>query len=61
MVFKLTKVGDEPRIKLSEEVEKITIPDCKRVVRIYKKGSTVPLFDLLLLAGEAIPTELTTL
>ncbi len=59
MVFKLTKVGDQPKIKLSEEVEKITIPDAKRVVRVYQMNA--PRFDIILLKDEPVPQGLTTL
>lgn len=39
-VYKLSMVGDKPRIKLSESIEKLTLPHKKQVYRIFTKGGT---------------------
>lgn len=39
-VFKLVEIDDQPRIKLSQEVEKTVIPGKKSVYRLF--GSTLP-------------------
>ena len=50
MVYKLVEISGKPRIKLSEEKEKVLIPGWKKINRIYQ--SEVPLFDVLLLENE---------
>lgn len=59
-VYKLVSVFDDdgneiPKIKLSENVEKITTPCSKRVVRFYSKETNKAIADVLLLANEEIP------
>ncbi len=55
-VYKLVAVkdGDEfiPKIKISENVEKITNPGKKKVYRIYSKNTGYAIADLLTLADE---------
>ena len=49
--------GGEPRIKLSEEIHKTTIPGRKRIYRLYGgPAGTTPLADYMALATEAPPT-----
>ena len=52
MVYKLVSVGGQPRIKLSEEVEKTTLPGTKVILRVYLESPDVPSFDVLCLEGE---------
>jgi len=53
-VFKLVQVGDKPRIKLSADAGKITIPGTKKAYRLFGKDG-IPLLDLLLQAREPPP------
>ena len=59
-VYKLASVFDNnkeiPKIKLSENVEKITIPCSKKVVRFYSNDSGKAIADVLMLADEIIPS-----
>jgi len=50
MVYKICHLNDVPRIKLSEEPEKTTIPAKKVVIRAFNDGT--PLFDVLCLDSE---------
>lgn len=50
MVYKLVEIEGRPRIKLSEEKEKVLIPGCKKIFRVYENES--PSFDILLLDHE---------
>ncbi len=58
-VYKLASVfenGKEiPKIKLSENVEKITTPCSKKVVRFYSNESGKAIADVLMLENEEIP------
>jgi len=45
MVFKLVEISGKPRIKLSEDADKMTIPGKKDWYRLY--GTKAPLVDLL--------------
>lgn len=62
-VYKLSAVFDEasgefiPKIKLSENTEKVTNPGNKTVFRIYDKESGKIKADLIALAGEEIDTN----
>jgi nicotinate phosphoribosyltransferase len=51
MVFKLVEVDDMPRIKLSQEIEKVTIPGKKEVFRLIGKDGTC-LLDLIIRQGD---------
>lgn len=53
-VYKLVSVNGHPRIKLSEEMEKVTIPGKKRSFRLYGKEGYA-LVDLLIGAKEPPP------
>ena len=58
-VYKLVAVETEgvitPRIKVSENVEKITNPGHKRVYRLYNKDTNKAFADVVTLAGEGKP------
>ncbi|KAK3577713.1 hypothetical protein CHS0354_037983 [Potamilus streckersoni] len=53
-VFKLTEVNCKPRMKLSEDVEKVTIPGKKKVYRLYGADGNA-LVDLMTLPNEPEP------
>ncbi|XP_072266648.1 nicotinate phosphoribosyltransferase [Pyxicephalus adspersus] len=53
-VYKLVQVNNQPRMKLSEDQEKTTIPGSKAVYRLYD-GSDQPLLDLMTLGDEPPP------
>ena len=59
-VYKLASVFEDdteiPKIKLSENVEKITTPCSKKVVRLYSNDSGKAIADVLMLANEKIPS-----
>jgi nicotinate phosphoribosyltransferase len=50
----LVEVNSEPRIKLSEDVEKLVIPCCKNVYRLVGIDG-FPLLDLMTMSGEPAP------
>lgn len=52
MVYKLVDINGMPKIKLSDEKEKTTLPGEKLVLRVYA-DSGKPAFDMLCLATEA--------
>lgn len=52
-VYKLCAVGGEPRIKLSNNPAKVTIPGRKQVVRFYSDGMMAG--DVLMLDSEPVP------
>ncbi len=54
MVYKVCEFRGLPRIKLSEETEKTTIPGSKKIVRAFSEKDE-PLFDVLYLADEEVP------
>lgn len=51
MVYKLVKIDNIPRIKFSENIEKITIPCKKHILRLYDSNS-VAMLDLLTLSAD---------
>lgn len=53
-VFKLVSLGGVPKVKLSEDVAKLSIPGEKTAYRLYGAEGT-PLVDLMMLASEAAP------
>ncbi|KAF3337681.1 nicotinate phosphoribosyltransferase-like protein [Carex littledalei] len=55
-VFKLVEINDQPRIKLSEDVTKVSIPCKKRIFRLYGKEG-YPLVDLMTGEDEPTPKE----
>ena len=61
-VYKLAAIEDEdgvfiPKIKLSENSEKITNPGNKTIFRIYDKESGMLKADVIALVGETIPED----
>jgi len=52
MVYKVVEFRGTPRIKISEEVGKITLPGGKQTLRVYLIDSVSPSFDVLCLAKE---------
>ncbi|MBN2736752.1 MAG: nicotinate phosphoribosyltransferase [Spirochaetales bacterium] len=55
-VYKLVEIEGSPRIKLSQQVVKITIPGCKDCYRLYGKDDA-PLADLMIMVGEDVPEK----
>jgi len=53
-VYKLVQVNGLPRIKLSQDVEKVTLPGRKEAYRLYV-GDNVPVIDILQIVGNPIP------
>jgi nicotinate phosphoribosyltransferase len=53
-VFKLVEINGVPRIKLSQDLEKVLIPGQKKAFRLYGVNGW-PLFDLLLRCDEPEP------
>ena len=54
-VYKLVEVDGAPRIKLSEDIEKITIPGRKEAYRLYLKNGE-PVVDVMLQITEEPPS-----
>ena len=54
MVFKLVEINGVPRIKLSQDVGKVTIPGAKDAYRLIGSEG-MPLLDVLVRVGEAKP------
>jgi nicotinate phosphoribosyltransferase len=55
-VYKLVQARDEPKIKLSEDIAKMTFPGRKEGYRLYgEKG--FPLLDLMITVGEEAPEK----
>lgn len=52
MVYKVCEFKGIPRMKLSEETEKTSIPGCKKVLRAFDPETKVPTFDVLCLESE---------
>jgi len=53
MVYKLVELEGEPRIKLSEEYSKVSVPCKKQVYRLYGTEG-IPLIDLMLREGDDV-------
>ncbi len=53
-VYKLVEIEGDPRIKLSQQVEKVTIPGRKDVYRLYGRDKTA-LADIMVLSDENPP------
>lgn len=51
-VYKLSLSGGEPRIKLSESLSKVTLPDRKQVLRVYDTEGNFAGADAVVLAEE---------
>jgi nicotinate phosphoribosyltransferase len=56
-VYKLSEVNGEPKIKLSENIQKVTLPGVKQVYR-YKDESGNFIADAIALAKEDIPLKM---
>ncbi|KAK7309204.1 hypothetical protein RJT34_05744 [Clitoria ternatea] len=56
VVFKLVEINNQPRIKLSEDFSKVTIPCKKRIYRLYGKEG-YPLVDIMTGDNEPSPKE----
>jgi nicotinic acid phosphoribosyltransferase len=56
MVYKVCEFRGLPRIKISEEKEKTTIPGSKKVLRAYNELNE-PIFDVLCLEEENAEIE----
>lgn len=57
-VYKLSEVNGEPKIKLSENIQKVTLPGAKQVYR-YKDESGNFIADAIALIKEDIPPKMT--
>lgn len=53
MVYKVVEFQGTARMKLSEEISKITLPGPKSVLRIYDESNS-PLFDLLITSDDNV-------
>ncbi|KAF6149321.1 hypothetical protein GIB67_026177 [Kingdonia uniflora] len=53
-VFKLVEINNQPRMKLSEDVSKVSIPCKKRCFRLYGRGG-YPLIDIMTGENESPP------
>ena len=53
-VYKLVEIDDAPRIKLSEDLEKVTIPGRKEAYRLYGKAGE-PIVDVMTQVDEPPP------
>jgi nicotinate phosphoribosyltransferase len=53
-VYKMVEIEGSPRIKLSQEIEKVTIPGRKKCYRLFGK-ERVPLLDLMVHVSEDEP------
>jgi len=52
MVYKLVEINGVPKIKLSDEFEKTSLPGRKTVIRVYVDQSTTPSFDVICMPEE---------
>ena len=53
-MYKLCEINGKPVHKLSEEVEKITLPGRKNVYRLYVESKENPVADLIAMELENI-------
>ncbi|XP_072110315.1 nicotinate phosphoribosyltransferase isoform X1 [Mobula birostris] len=53
-VYKLTQVNSKPRMKLTEDEDKMTLPGKKTAYRFFRADGS-PFLDLLMLASEPVP------
>ncbi len=55
-VYKLVQIKDQPKIKLSEDTAKMTIPGRKEAYRLYGREG-YPLLDLMIPVGDEAPQK----
>lgn len=55
-VYKLVEINQNPRIKLSEEIAKVTIPAKKEAYRLYGEAG-YPLLDIMIHEGSVPPKQ----
>lgn len=53
-VYKLVEIGGKPRIKLSEDIEKVTIPGRKEIYRLFGSQG-YPIVDVMIKVGQTVP------
>jgi len=54
MVFKLVEINNIPKIKLSQEIEKTTIPCMKQIYRFYGDKDSM-LIDIIFMDNDEVP------
>ena len=54
-VYKLVEIDEKPRIKVSEDIEKVTIPGKKQCFRLYGKIGNEPIVDVMIRENENTP------
>ena len=57
MVYKLVTINGSPKLKLSEDIDKVTLPGSKDIYRIYTTDTVHPSFDVIGLRGTPPPQE----
>jgi nicotinate phosphoribosyltransferase len=57
-VYKLVEVNSDPRIKVSQDPDKLIIPCRKEIYRLYGGDENKPLVDLMQLEEESAPDPL---
>ena len=54
-VYKLVEIDGSPRMKLSQDIEKVLIPGRKNAYRLYSRVRNEPILDILIPHGEDAP------
>lgn len=54
-VYKLVEIDGKPRMKLSQDIEKVLIPGRKKAYRLYSRVRDEPLLDILIPHDEETP------
>ncbi|GKY93898.1 hypothetical protein MPSEU_000356700 [Mayamaea pseudoterrestris] len=54
-VYKLVEIDGKPRMKLSQDIEKVLIPGRKNAYRLYSRVRNEPILDIMIPQGEAPP------
>jgi nicotinate phosphoribosyltransferase len=57
-VYKLSMAADKPRLKISESLEKITLPGIKQIRRIFDKNGMFYGADAIVLSDEEQPNRM---
>lgn len=55
-IYKLVQVNNEPRMKLSQDIDKVTIPGCKHIYRFYNKDD-IAIIDYMTFVNEVPPIQ----